>query len=140
MSYDLMVFEPSAAPRKRAEFMEWYSEQTEWNEDHTYNDPVVTSPNLRAWFMEMIQEFPPMNGPLSGRELLEQDLAKETDYCIGKNVIYCAFARSFEGRAFGLMFELAKKHGVGFYDVSGDGDVWLPVDGEFALAHSRANN
>src|SRR5207237_8064186 len=30
MSYDLMVFDPAGAPGKRAAFLDWYDEQTEW--------------------------------------------------------------------------------------------------------------
>jgi hypothetical protein len=134
MSYDLMVFEPTAAPRERAEFMDWYAQQTEWKEGHSYDDPSVSSPKLRAWFMDMIQQFPPMNGPLSRRDLPEKDLATETDYSVGTNVVYAAFARSFVGKAYAVMFELAQKHGIGFYDVSDDGDVWFPVNGRLVVA------
>jgi hypothetical protein len=134
MSYDLVVFEPAAAPHERVVFMDWYAQQTEWKEGHTYDDPTVSSPSLRAWFMEMIQQFPPMNGPLSRRDLPEKDLATETDYSIGTNVIYAAFARSFVGKAYTVMFELAQKHGIGFYDVSDDGDVWFPVNGKLVVA------
>jgi hypothetical protein len=31
MSYDLMVFEPEAAPKDHSRFLEWCAEQTEWN-------------------------------------------------------------------------------------------------------------
>ena len=48
MSYDLMVFDPAAAPREREEFMQWYDAQTEWAEDHECDDPAVTTPALRA--------------------------------------------------------------------------------------------
>jgi len=54
MSYDLMVFEPSVAPRDRAQFMEWYHQQTQWSEGHGYNDPAVASPALQRWFQDMI--------------------------------------------------------------------------------------
>jgi hypothetical protein len=30
LSFDLMVFDASAAPRSRSAFMEWYREQTDW--------------------------------------------------------------------------------------------------------------
>ena len=30
MSYDLMVFEFSKAPKTQAEFLQWYEMQTEW--------------------------------------------------------------------------------------------------------------
>jgi hypothetical protein len=135
MSYDLMVFEPAAAPRERGDFIDWYERQTEWSEGHSYDDPTVSSPKLRAWFMEMMEQFPPMNGPLSRRDLPQWSDATITDYSVGKNVIYAAFAGSVGEKAYALMFELAQKHGVGFYDVSGDGEVWLPVKGKFVVAH-----
>ena len=47
MSYDLMVFDPAVAPRERAEFLEWHAQQTQWNEGHSYDDPIVSSPRLR---------------------------------------------------------------------------------------------
>ena len=65
MSYDLMVFEKNAAPKNRKDFMEWYYNQTEWTEEHSYDDPSVTSNNLRNWFMEIIKKFPQMNGPFA---------------------------------------------------------------------------
>jgi hypothetical protein len=42
MSYNLMVFNKATAPKTRAEFMEWYEAQTEWKEEHSYNDPKNT--------------------------------------------------------------------------------------------------
>ena len=44
MSYDLMVFDPEAAPVDRHAFMEWYEAQAEWSEDHSYDDPSVSTP------------------------------------------------------------------------------------------------
>ena len=58
MSYNLMVFNKATAPQTRAEFMEWYAAQTEWKEEHSYNDPTNTLVELRNWFMDMIQTFP----------------------------------------------------------------------------------
>jgi len=63
MSYDLMVFEPSVAPRERGVFLEWYQKQTEWSEDHGYNNPTVASPALQRWFDDMAQYYPSLNGP-----------------------------------------------------------------------------
>lgn len=34
MSYDLMVFEKSKAPKTKAEFMKWYEIQTKWSEEN----------------------------------------------------------------------------------------------------------
>ena len=124
MSYDLMVFKPEAAPRTRTEFIDWYHEQAKWTEGHSYNDPVVTSNDLRNWFMEMIKTFPAMNGPYAVDDL-ENDLV--TDYCIGKNVIYVTFAWSVAEEAYDVMKNNSEKYQVGFFDASAnDGDILFP--------------
>ena len=127
MSYDLMVFEPTAAPRTRKEFMAWYGQQTEWSESHGYDDPTVSSALLRAWFKEMIEAFPAMNGPHASDD--DDDNEQLTDYSVGKDVIYAAFSWSQVDPAFQHMATLAKKHGVGFFDVSADdGAIVFPGD------------
>ena len=87
MSYDLMVFDPAAAPRERNDFLRWYEEQTEWSEGHSYDDPQVTAPALARWFAEISQTFPPMNGPYAS---IDFENPKVTDYSIGRWVIYAA--------------------------------------------------
>jgi hypothetical protein len=125
VSYDLMVFDPDAAPRDRAAFMAWYARQTQWTETHGYNNPDVPTPALRAWFVEMIRSFPPMNGPLRSDD---PDDPTVTDYGVGEMVIYAAFAWSQAEAAHERVKELAAKHRVGFFDVSSS-DVWLPTPG-----------
>jgi predicted RNA polymerase sigma factor len=127
MSYDLMVFEKTKAPRTEVEFMEWYELQTSWNEEHDYQNSSITSLSLQNWYMDMKKTFPPMNGPdaptdeqLENNEELEDYL---TDYSIGKDIIYAAFAWSQAEAAYELALKLAKKHGVGFFDVSGEGEI-----------------
>jgi hypothetical protein len=123
MSYDLMVFDPDAAPRDRESFMAWYEEQTEWSEDHGYNDPVVSTSSLQAWFREMIQFFPAMNGPYA----VDSDASEVADYSVGRTVIYSAFAWSVAEQAYDKTRELAIKHRVGFFDVSSDdGEILFP--------------
>ena len=127
MSYDLMVFDASVAPTGRPAFLAWYGQQTQWTETHGYNDPDVPTPPLRAWFQEMIQTFPPLNGPL-GVSDDEVDNPKVTDYSVGQSVVYAAFAWSEAEAARRHTVRMAAKHGVGFFDVSAtDGDVWLPA-------------
>ena len=36
MSYDLMVFDPAAAPAGRSAFIAWYQTQTDWDAEHDY--------------------------------------------------------------------------------------------------------
>lgn len=135
MSYDLMVFNKDAAPKTRADFMNWYQDQTEWTEEHSYDDPANTSEELRNWFMEMIQTFPAMNGPFAS-----DDNPKVSDYCIGKDVIYVAFAWSLAEEAYDKMLALAEKHGVGFYDTSSDtGDILFPDNGKLRPIDKRGH-
>jgi hypothetical protein len=125
LSFDLMVFDTSAAPRSRQAFLDWYRQQTEWQESHGYNDPDVPAAALKAWFEDMIKTFPPMNGPLANDD---PDDPKVTDYSLGRSVIYAAFAWPEAEAAHKLAKELAAKHGAGFFDVSADtGDIWLPT-------------
>jgi hypothetical protein len=131
MSYDLMVFKKESAPKKREEFMQWYELQTQWKEEHSYDDPANTSPDLANWFMDMIQTFPAMNGPFAKPVEDDDDDNEEffyfTDYSIGKDVIYAGFSWSLVEQAYETSIKLAEKHSVGFFDASGDsGDVFFP--------------
>ena len=78
-----------AAPKRKKEFLEWYNEQTQWSEDHRYDDPANTAEELQNWFMEMREAFPAMNGPYASDDV---DNPKTTDYSIGRDVIYAAFS------------------------------------------------
>lgn len=124
MSYDLMVFDLSVAPEDPAKFVDWFREQARWAEGHSYDDPAVTSPELRRWFMSMIPALPAMNGPF--RASSAED-ANVTDYCIGRHVIYAAFSWSVARLAYDECLRLAQECGVGFFDVSGpNGGQWRP--------------
>jgi len=132
MSYDLMVFEKSAAPNNRKDFMKWYEKQTEWGEDHSYDDPSVTSSALKSWFMEIKKTFPPMNGPDAPTEEEIDNMENEsylTDYSIGREVIYIAFSWSLIDEAHEKTKLLALKHGVGFFNVSADDGEIIFSDG-----------
>jgi len=121
MSYDLMVFEKNDAPKNKKDFMEWYHKQKEWSEGHDYNDPAITSNNLRKFFMEIIKKYPPMNGPFA---LNDDEIAKMknesylTDYSIGKVVIYATFAYSVSAQAYRTVRQLARKYDVGMFTAS----------------------
>ena len=69
MSYDLMVFEITKAPKTKKDLMTWYALQIDCGEDHDY----------------------------------------------------AAFAWPLAEEAYKLSRDLAKKHGVGFFDASEDG-------------------
>lgn len=128
MSYDLMVFSAHKAPQSETEFLEWYDEQIEWSENHNYVDPVVTSKELKAWFLEMIETFPALNGPYAPEDDSVVFSEYITDYDIGESVIYASFKWAVAEQAYDKMYELAEKHRVGFFDVSGSGDILFPAE------------
>ncbi|MCC9609472.1 hypothetical protein LOC68_05040 [Blastopirellula sp. JC732] len=130
MSYDLAVFDADIAPKTRTEFMEWYRQQTAWDESHGYNNPEIPSPRLRSWFQEMIKDFPPLNGPLASDDC---DDPRVTDYSLGRSIIYGAFAWSQADVAFQVTHQLAFKYRIGFFEVSANpGGIWTPTsDGKY---------
>lgn len=133
-----MVFRKESAPKTRADFIKWYEDQTEWTEKHSYDDPVNTSPELRNWFMEMTQAFPAMSGPFANED---DDNPNVSDYNIGKDAIYVAFAWSLAEQAYNQMLALAEKHGVGFFDVSSaNGDILFPDNGKLIAIENATNN
>jgi hypothetical protein len=42
--------------------MTWFKNQSEWSEEHSYDNPDICSAEMQAWFKDMIQTFPAMNG------------------------------------------------------------------------------
>ena len=112
-----MVFAPETAPREREAFLQWYMQQTEWGEAHSYDDPAVSTPELRAWFQDMVLEFPPLNGPHASSDL---DDPRLTDYSVACGVIYAAFPWSEAEAAREAVVRLARQHGVGFFDASSE--------------------
>jgi hypothetical protein len=134
MSYDLIVFAPEAAPAKRDAFLDWYDEQTEWDDGQAYDNPAVSTPALQAFFAELAAEFPPAR-----EDAAQSDADTGTDYTIGSSLIYMSFLDWDKiDRAHEAVYSLAAKHGLGFFDVSSDlAEVWLPdKKGGLRIAHS----
>lgn len=122
MSYDIVAFDPAATADSG--FADWCKRQTEWGEGHDYDDAEVTTPGLRAFYAELIETFPPMNGPdASGDESVEGMLA---DYSIGSGIVYVAFGWSRAGQAKGLFRDLAARHNVAVAWVS-DPSGTMPI-------------
>lgn len=127
MSYDLMVFDKNSAPKTRVEFMKWYEQQTAWEEEHSYDDPTVSTKELKAWFFDITTTFPALNGLYA----TEEESERVTGYSVGMKVIYATFAWSMAGVAYKTMLELAERHQVGFFNVSADnGEILIPVNGK----------
>jgi len=132
-----MVFEPDAVPTGHEEFLEWYSRQTKWSEDHGYDDPANTSQQLRAWYQDIVQMFPSMSKPISLDETA-RDESSSTDYAIGRDFIYASFAWSKSEAAYMTVARLAEKHRLGLFNASSTGEeVWVPGDGKMVLAHDK---
>ncbi len=129
-----MVFDPVAPPLEIEGFMKWYKEQTEWKEDHSYDNPDVSTPALKAWFLDMIRKYPAMNGPYATDDVEDDD--KYTDYSIGKSVIYAAFAWSEAESAYSEMKYLAQIHKAGFFNASSEKrEIWIPnTEGDYILS------
>ena len=133
-----MVFEPDAVPANHAEFLGWYGEQTKWSEDHGYDNPALSSANLRAWIGDMVEIFSPANGLPAGERRAEEEVSS-ADYAIGAEFILVSFAWSMAEAAYLTVSRLAEKHHLGLFNASSSSEeVWLPVDGRMTLAHDKS--
>ena len=134
MSYDLLVFDPAAAPRERAAFTDWWAQTSEWGEGHSYDDAGNTTPQLRAWYEDIRATFRNLNGPGSPTDdelMIEGVEDRLTDYSIGRHAIYAAFPWPEAENAYPLVRDLAVKHRVGFFDASCDEpepEIYFPGD------------
>lgn len=129
MSYDIMVFDPAAAPPKRPAFLDWYDAQTEWGDAHDYDDPAICSAALGAFYADIVQIFPPIQ---------DDNEDEGTDYTIAAQLIYMSFQWDAVDQAHETILLLAGKHKLGVFDPSSDlAEVWLPDrKGGLFLAHA----
>lgn len=116
MSYDLLIFKGEDAPRDKNEFKKWYEELVDWKSEYDYHDYKQSDEAIQAFFLELIETFPPMNGPLALESMEEDSYA--TDYSIGENFIYCGFSWLVFDTAGDIVKSLAKKHHLGFFGIS----------------------
>lgn len=132
MSYDLMVFNPEAAPSGHAEFLDWYDKQMQWDGGRPADKLARIAPALRAWFDEMTRQYPAIHGEPRADESAGGAFVL-TDYTIGQDIIYASFPAGRANPAYKHMFALAGRHRIGFFDASSrKGEVWLP-DGSDGL-------
>lgn len=120
MSYDVMVFEKSAAPKKREELIGWANELADQAGGHSHDDPAVTTDALRGWYLDMIKTFPPISGPYAPDSEAPEDLDDDliTEYGIGESAICVSFVWAYCDEGYEIAREFAQKHKVGFFDVS----------------------
>jgi hypothetical protein len=64
VSYDIFVFDPKHAPTGHADFMEWFTAETECvDSTDDYTDPKIASEPIQEWFNSISAVFPAHNGP-----------------------------------------------------------------------------
>lgn len=126
MSFDLVAFDPHSAPRTKKAFLDWDQRCQDENQHLTpSDDPGSLTPALQAWFTEMIQSFPPLNGPLS--DIKNVDNPTTTDYALDRTRVHACFRWSQAEAAYIHAMTLAEKHRVGMYNISSNEfDAWFP--------------
>lgn len=128
MSVDILIFDPAAV--SDADFPAWWEEQSEWSEDHSDPNPAVTTPELQAFYADIHQQFPNMNGPDAPTdEELDTDPDIEdrlADYSIGTRLIYMAFPWSQAAHALTAVETIALRNGVAVARVSDDSSIQRP--------------
>ncbi|MFI2363009.1 hypothetical protein [Promicromonospora sp. NPDC019610] len=128
MSYDIFAFDPGCVTDEG--FSEWWDAQSEWTEDHSYSDVGVTTADLQAFYRDLAQVFPPMNGPGAPTEEAIRDdpelKSRTSSYAIGTSLVYVAFAWSQVKEARRVFAALAEKYGVAVAWVSDDSSIVRP--------------
>jgi hypothetical protein len=115
MSYDLFAFAPERAPADDVSLLAWFEEQAEWSEPHSYADAAVTTPALRAFYHELIDTYPPLNGP-DAPEF--DDHIEFASYSIGYSIVYVGFGWPVATQARELFLNLGTKHKVSICEIS----------------------
>ncbi|MDE6518543.1 MAG: hypothetical protein K2L18_11985 [Acetatifactor sp.] len=121
MSYDLLVFEKRGIPTNRPDFLNWYIQKLE-NEDE--QDISCVSEKLQRFFHSVRHIFPPMNGEFApdDQELSENPAMEEylCDYSITEDMIYLSFAYSVSEFDYNTIKRAAYFAEVGFFNSSDD--------------------
>ncbi len=123
MSFYLVAFDNTRVSNDKVAFNSWFEETVKWEAELDYDTPQnLINNQLKLFFHALIQEYPPMNGELAPSD---EDIdnnpdleVKMTDYSIGTDIIYAAFAWSQSDAAYECFKRLAKKYAIGFYNCS----------------------
>ena len=135
MSYDLLVFEPAAAPADRIAFIAWFSQVIRLREGHLLPDPAQASPALRNWYEGMTRAFPHLGTAGADRTEMQEDQIN-TDYRFSPDAIFARFEWKVSRKAYHLGMKLARTYGLGFFDASADNATcYTWVNGRFVVAH-----
>jgi hypothetical protein len=142
MSFDMFVFDPSAAPRDPRKFFSWFDRQTKWKDDYDYNEPTNCGAALQEWIRALVVEFAALNGPLAPVDDCDDVASVErnwTDYSVGESFIYVCFPSSKAERAKEKAHFVANSCGVGVFDVSEEPSFVTFPDGlKSSVSHGGA--
>ena len=131
MSYDIMIIDRRPRFNNSKEFLKWYDDVLQWNEDLDYNDPEHATQRLKDWFMKMKDIVPPLNGKFAPNENDSGNGEyQEADYSIDRDSIYMALSYSDADEVKALAFGLAKEYNLSYFDVSGT-NVLHNYDGSY---------
>lgn len=135
MSYDLLVFEPGAAPvHDRLAFLAWFKQVVRLREGHLASDPARTSPALRGWYEEMTQVFPHVVGGHAG---LDDSDNFKADYRFAPHAVFARFEWPVSRKAHYHAMKHARLKHLGFFDASGEtAAAYTFVKGRFMIAHA----
>lgn len=136
MSYDLVVFEPGAAPVDRNGFLAWYTEVARLGDGTLACNSAATAPILQAWYRDMIKAFPALIGP-DAPAVRERDDERIAEYRFGPNAIFASFQWEVSRKVQLQALRLARSHGVGLFDACGATcAVWAPTEkGYYGVVH-----
>lgn len=124
MSYDLVVFDPDAAPIDRDAFLAWFDNDEAEPFDTIHSD--FSTPKLRLFLEELLKQFPAMNGCYAAADQ-DVDDPHLTEYGVYRSHIYACFAWSLVEAAYNAVMSLAEKHRIAVYEISNpDGRIWRP--------------
>lgn len=136
MSYDLLVFEPGAAPvEDRTAFLAWFSQVVRLRDGHLLSDPAQTSPALQRWYAGMTEAFPHIGSARAGQSEMQEDEIN-ADYRFAPAAVFARFEWQVSRKAYHLAMKHARANGLGFFDASGESALcYTVVNGRFILAH-----
>jgi hypothetical protein len=116
VSYDLLVFELDGVPRSAGEFAAWFQDVMGEIDATRVHDPTTMSPRLQGWLKDMLAEFPDYNDPDFDDE---NPTIRATGYSICDRAIHTEFRWQAAEAAYAATLGFARKHGLGFFDLSG---------------------
>ncbi|MDO4277970.1 MAG: hypothetical protein Q4C69_03980 [Lachnoclostridium edouardi] len=120
MSYYVIVYDRENVFHSKADLLSQVEKEKNTKEKSDFEDYQKASEDLRAWFLEMIKNFPPARGEFSPeKEKVEnnEELRMHlTDYFVSSHMIYAAFHPSVRKQAGDVAKKLTMVYDLGFYD------------------------